>query len=482
MLLSCKRDPTASVSWRRDFMAIGTNSSPRAADLTGDGVLDIVLGAGKNEGEDTEHGVIALDGHTGRLLWQVEATDQITGSAIFQDINQDGIPDVFIGGRNANLMGIDGWSGKVLWRYQKPTSTAGAIAYARFNFYNPQLIPDQNGDGISDLLISNGGNVAARAHSADLRFPGVLLILDARSGNPIFADIMPDGRETYMSPIIGPPIDPATSPSIYFGTGGETMGGGLYSGNLDLLRTGQLSQARLLIRENNHGFIAPPVLVDLNDDRTADLVAISHSGTVYAFDGKTDRLLWSRSFPGVESNTSPAPGYFTNRDTPDIFCHLSQGTWPNNQGTLQVLLDGSTGTILHADSVGCTGFYSPVAADLDEDGFDEALLSTNLFNCQRLGVTDIRHELLIFDFQKSQILPLGPSIQAKNVSTTPLLYDLDGDNRLDIVYTVQANTAVLLEFFGIAVFRLDTNIPVPASPFWGAYMGNRYDGVFDHAP
>ncbi|MCB0632860.1 MAG: PQQ-binding-like beta-propeller repeat protein [Saprospiraceae bacterium] len=474
--LGCRQQP-ADQSWSVSFAGIGTNASPRLADLNRDGIMDIIIGAGNREKEATEYGVMALNGRNGELLWKVSATDQIVGSPVFIDVTHDGVPDVFIGGRTANLLGIDGASGQVLWRYQPPQDKTGALQYAHFNFYTPQVVPDQNADGIPDLLVANGGNVAAPAHSRLHRYPGVLMVVNSRNGNIIAADTMPDGGETYMSPLVSD-IDGSGDPSIFFGTGGETIGGSLYRSSLSDLMSGDLRATELLHTED-HGFIAPPVLIDITADQTADIVGLQHGGKLYAIDGTSNSLLWEHSFDGAEANTVPAPGYFNKDDTPDFFCHLSIGTWPDNRGTFQVLVDGRNGNVLYQDTLGCTGFYSPVTADLDSDGYDEALLSINDFNCTRLGVTDIRHQLSIFDFQQHSIQPFLSDSGMKNVSSTPCLGDLDGDGRLDIVYTIQANTSVLLEFFGLTVRRESTAIPVSRSIPWGAYLGTYYDGSFE---
>ncbi len=74
----CK--PTESrIVWDKDFPVIGSQSSPRTADLNGDGVLDVVMGAGKNEFQPSVQGVMAIDGKTGEVLWQKSATDQVHG-------------------------------------------------------------------------------------------------------------------------------------------------------------------------------------------------------------------------------------------------------------------------------------------------------------------------------------------------------------------------------------------------------------------
>lgn len=479
LLITGCRHEKKGLSWSTQFPGIGTNSSPRLIDLTEDGILDVVIGAGGNEGDSTDYSVLALNGASGQLLWRVSADDQIVGSAIFLDATFDGIPDVFIGGRNANLLGIDGKNGSVLWRYKKPEAIDGPLQYAQFNFYTPQIVPDQTGDGVPDLLVANGGNVSAAAHSRKARFPGVLMVLDSRNGAVLAADTMPDGNETYMSPLVNPQDDPE-DPDIIFGTGGETIGGGLYRARLSDLKKGRLHRATELMRTDGHGFVAPPVEVDITGDRTPDIIGLQHGGTLYAIDGSSDSLFWERSFPEAEANSTPAPGYFNEDEYPDLFCHLSIGAWPKNRGTFQVLVDGLSGKVIFQDTLGCTGFYSPVAYDLDQDGYDEALLPINEYNCaSRLAITDIQHQLKVFDFQKNHIQGFGPVTTGKNISSTPWIGDLDQDGLLDIVYSLQANTSVLLEFFGMSVIRESTEIPVKQPVRWGAYLGSNYDGMFN---
>ena len=98
----------SALVWETNLYAIGSQSSPRTADLNGDGVLDIVIGAAKNEYQHNEQGILAINGATGMVLWQQEASDQVFGSATFNDITGDGVQDVFISGRSRNLKALDG--------------------------------------------------------------------------------------------------------------------------------------------------------------------------------------------------------------------------------------------------------------------------------------------------------------------------------------------------------------------------------------
>jgi len=250
--------------WDKDFPVIGSQSSPRAADLNGDGVLDIVMGAGQNEFQFSKQGILALNGKTGELLWQQAATDQVYGSATFCDITGDGVKDVFIGGRSPHFRALNGKTGAVLWEYSYDQYKNDPIMqYARFNFNNSVLVPDQNNDGLQDVLTVNGGNAKAAPNSEKERYPAVLILFDSKTGSIISSDTMPDGKESYMAPLCF--AQPGTQEFlIIFGTGGETINGHLYLAKLSDLAKRQLSQAREIASEQGHGFIAPPVLADIS--------------------------------------------------------------------------------------------------------------------------------------------------------------------------------------------------------------------------
>jgi outer membrane protein assembly factor BamB len=233
------------VAWSISLPVIGSQSSPRTADLNKDGILDIVMGAGKNEYQKSAQGIIALNGQTGQLLWQQEAVDQVYGSATFYDINDDQIPEVFIGGRSPYFRALDGKTGHVIWQYEYVYQNDSILKHARFNFNNSVLIPDQNNDGNPELITTNGGNSKANPNSEVNRYPGVLIMFDIKTGNILAADTMPDGKETYMSPISYMQPD-SREHLIVFGTGGETISGHLYVAKVSDLMEGKLSNAKII--------------------------------------------------------------------------------------------------------------------------------------------------------------------------------------------------------------------------------------------
>ena len=315
-----------------------------------------------------------------------------------------GLKDVFIGGRSPHFKALNGKTGEVLWEYIYDQHRNDSIMqYARFNFNNSILVPDQNNDGLPDLLTVNGGNANAAPYSEKDRYPAVLILFDSKTGGIIAADTMPDGKESYMAPLCF--TQPGSREyTLIFGTGGETIDGHLYMARLSDLVEKKLSNAKVIASEKGHGFIAPPVLADISGDGYFDIVAVSHGSKILAIDGKDQKVLWQRTIQNTESSNSFAVGYFTGDDVPDFFTFVSKGQWPNSTGSLQILLDGKDGNLVYTDSIGCTGYSSPVVYDLNGDGYDEAIISVNEFDCS-LGYagkspSKMENRLIAIDFRK----------------------------------------------------------------------------------
>ena len=481
-LYACSRKKT-ELAWQQSFYQIGSQSSPRAADLNADGVQDIVMGAGKQEMGYVEQAVLALDGKDGKLLWQQEADAHMVGSAVFMDVNSDGTDDVFIGGRKHKLMALDGKTGKPIWKYEYRFADDPILKYARFNFYNSTFVPDQNGDNLPDLLTVNGGNWDAAPGDSSERYPGVLMLLDAASGEVLAADTMPDGKESYMSLLC---LESPGSKELHiiFGTGGETISGNLYITTLEDLKAAKLNRAKVIASEETHGFIAPPVLADISRDGIPDIIAMSHAGKAWAIDGQSLQPIWEQKFEGLESSNSFAVGYFNADDVPDVFIMLSRGTWPEYAAATQILLNGKDGSILYREELGCFNLSSPVAYDLDHDGYDEALFSINDYDCDFQLTEEIRSpekistQLLMLDFQEQRTQLIDQAAGFKNIYSTPWLGDLDADGYLDIVYPQYYNPDDLFQFMGMTIKRISTGVAMGEAPRWGEYMGAQGRGLF----
>lgn len=464
---------SAQESWTKELPTIGSFSSPRVADLNKDQVGDIILGAGREEFQQCDSAVFALDGKTGEMLWRVSARDQIFGSATLRDITNDSIPDVFINGRSAELMAIDGNSGEIIWRFVVPESQQKEW----FNFYNPQFIPDQNQDGKEDILVTNGGDVLAEANDPD-RAAGHLVILDGQTGELISRAPTPDGKETYTSVAVLPASSPDKR-NIVFGTGGETVPGSLYLCSISEIRSGDLSSAVKLGSSKTKGFVGPATWVDITEDGIHDIVANAFDGRLLAFDGLTYQSIWEVEVPGTEAYSSPAVGNFNKDRIPDFFVSYGQGSWPHITWSKQVMVDGSSGTIEFVDSLGFYQMTSAVAADLNGDGKDEVLLPVNYQIVNEFQMKFFHNTIVAFEFTEGLTVELDLHNEGNSISSTPWIGDLDNNGFIDIVYLHGTNTKQTYTFDGMRVNRIDTKFPVYGKIRWGSYMGSSYNGVYN---
>ncbi len=463
----------AQVEWQSNVEGVYTFSSTRAAHLNGDGVLDFVLGAGV-EGEGSENGVLAYDGATGTVLWNVYSRDQIFGSPIFQDISGDGTVDVFIGGRLGEMMGINGATGEIIWEFFPQGDSITPGDFDIWQFYTPQWVPDQNGDGFSDLLVANGGDPTALLPN-DPRPAGKMLVLNAANGETLAVAEVPDGQETYMSPLLVNFWE--DEPEILFGTGGETQNGALYRASLADLMAGDLSEAVAIMSSETKGFIAPPSVADFNDDNVLDIVSHSYDGRITVLNGIDNSLIWEVNVENGETNASPGIGFFNDDNIPDVFSAYALGQAPSFTDFTQLIVDGSTGEVLWRDSIGLVQFCSPVIADVDGDGFDEVFFSSN--EVVTGSPTYFTHEISLIDYNDANISTVYGPKGGGNVNSTPWLGDADADGALDLVYPFLSDSSLLVTPGGVEMIR--HSLPYEAGVVsWGAYLGTDETGIFEN--
>lgn len=455
-------------NWQFFIDSIPTLSSPRACDLNNDGVKDLVFGGG-TDGVFSNNGIMAINGNDGTLLWKRPARNEVFGSALFLDITNDGIKDVFMVGRQAQLLAINGQNGSLIWDYFPYNVNPGDSGL--YNFYNPQWIDDVSGDGIVDLLVANGGDHSAPVWDTT-RPPGHLMVVNSVNGSLIAKAVVPDSAETYCSPIVVD-LNGTGTKHVLYGTGGETLGGSFWACPLMSLLNNTLAPSIPIVTDPNFGFIAPASFYKTAIGESY-IYLQSYSGAVYKIKGGDLSVQWSYDLPNTESSAQPVIGNFTGNNTPDVFLSLAKGTSSGYTDYYQVLLDGATGHVVLKDSIGNLQFASGNAVDLNNDGRDEAVLSVNYFENGHW-----KHRLQSFDFVAHTLQSLVPTTSGVNLGSTPLFTDLDGDANLDLVYLVKKDSLNPVAWKGVYARKLELNSVFPNTGIaWGSYLGTMNTGEY----
>ncbi len=456
--------------WQSFTDSIPTLSSPRACDLNNDGIKDIIIGGG-TDGVASNNGIMAFNGTDGTLLWKRSSRNEVFGSPIFQDITNDGIKDIFISGRQAQLLAINGSNGQLIWDYF-PYAVNPADS-GLYNFYNPQFIPDVNNDGKPDLLVTNGGNHAAPDWETN-RPPGHLMIINSMNGQLIAKGVVPDSAETYCSPLV---VDIQGNGNLWilYGTGGETLGGSFWACPLnDLIQTNSLINSVQLDTDATKGYIAPAA-VSKNINNQYEIIIQSFGGKIKKINGANFGILWTYQLPNSESSAQPVLGNFIGGDlVPDILAIVYKGAAPSYSDFYQLLINGATGQVEFMDSLGTFTYLSANAFDFDNNGRDEGLISVTYFENGYYI-----HRLQKIDFVSGNISQISLSKSGVNLGSTPLLTDLDGDNLVDLIYVVKKDSLNPVGWKGINVIREELNSNIPNSGIaWGSYLSTDNDGIY----
>ncbi len=482
-LFSCQM-PFEPDNWEITVNNSGSSSSPKATDLNGDGILDIILGSGAQEFKTTPHGVLALDGKDGSTLWEISTRNQMVGTPLLFDANDDTIDDILIGGRSAELNLIDGKSGSIIWEYMHDNPDADLINDTLIlNFFNAQLCPDIDGDERQDIIVSYGGFIKAKP-SVSERPQGYLMAISSKDGKELIRMPTPDAKEIYCSPVLTSILEGQLS--ILFGTGGETIGGGFYAIGFSDFISGQQDQVTTIMTDSLKGYIAPPTIVDMNNDGNMDIIVNAVNGKVTCVDGQDLSIIWETHIgDGYEGYAMSCPGYFYgDDDTKDIITSYGYGPWPDTEFTSNVLIDGRDGTIVYKDSLGTFQYASPIAYDLDNNKVDDVIIATNhpikttLPNTS-YPTTFLGNDLSIHNFMKNQSTLIRPTKIGSNLGSTPLLTDIDNDGYLDIISCYMTDSKNFYSFSKMAIERIELKYKREAPFNWNSYMGVATNAI-DH--
>ncbi|MBI2709207.1 MAG: VCBS repeat-containing protein [Actinobacteria bacterium] len=359
----------------RTMGAIGTRpnttseafSSPTLADLTGDGVPEIVAGY--------LDGVVAAYRATDRsVLWKVDlGSTAVQASPAVADMDGDGRQDVVVGTIDGRVVWLDGPTGRVRMTYREgaPMYCPVGVDCRPHGFFSTPAIADINGDGILDIV------AASWDHS---------LYAWSRGGTLLFRRFLED--TIWSSPAIAD-IDRDGKPEI-------VVGGDMYAGNPYGWPPGGMLWVLTRTGANYPGYpkVLPgmtiwstPAIADLNQDGWLDIVVgnglyspygDSASGRlVRAYTARTGAPLpgWPVEI-GAQVGNAVVAGDVDGDGRPEV-AFASNGGWVflyNGDGTRRF------SRCVRDDTAACNSTsptHATVAmADVDADGRQELVLTS----------------------------------------------------------------------------------------------------------
>lgn len=245
--------------WSKSFSNLNSESPVRKCDISNDGIDDIIIGfhvddsfeygiqstVPKCEVDTGDYrqmvrckgGVLALDGATGKTLWQRWTSYNIFSLHCKHDLNLDDQNDCVAAGRGDYIIAINTRNGEKLWEFEGSRVLGPAADQmqsddgASFKLFTVNGMRDVDDDRVGDILAVYLRDTTDEDYEVKRNtLRSVIQLISGQTGKLIRTIPTPNQEDVYV------PVQVVTrfdgSESILVATGGQRSPGGLYLINL----------------------------------------------------------------------------------------------------------------------------------------------------------------------------------------------------------------------------------------------------------
>jgi len=218
------------------------------SDITGDGKPDVLAGA--TNASESEGKTYCIDGANGDIKWtHVAASSSVWGLVQLNDINNDGFQDVAVGDFGGHIYGLSGATGSVLFN-----ASIGSNIIIRF-----VQLEDMNNDSYRDFLVNSSSTNCVVINGYNGQNLWLKPLADKCWNATSFSDINGDGVKDIIAGTL------YSNNFLYYldGTNGNTFHSFEFPSPVDALAA----------------------IPDIAGDETFEMVAGGREGEVYCYSG-----------------------------------------------------------------------------------------------------------------------------------------------------------------------------------------------------
>jgi len=312
--------PGCHVLWTFDTTD-AIKSSPAVGDIDGDGDLEVVIGSDSNY-------VYALNGEDGSLLWNYETDANVYSSPALGDIDGDGDIEVVIGSIDDYIYALNGENGSLLWKFETDYDVVSSPA-----------LGDIDGDGDIEVVIGSKDDY--------------IYALNGENGSLLWKFEM--DYDVTSSPALGD-IDGDGDIEVVVGSADTNV----YAINGE--------DGSLLWRYETGDYVtSSPALGDTDGDGDIEVVVGSYDSYVYAINGEDGSLLWRYETDDVVES-SPALGEVDGDEGLEVVIGSSDDS--------VYILNAEDGSLVWYFKTGGGVNSSPALADVNADGYIEIVVGS----------------------------------------------------------------------------------------------------------